>query len=136
MKLHKWSESETQAMLVSFRKYFAQDSVEQESRLEVGASGCELDRTHAVAKVEFLGAFFDGTQQSLQAPTQVGGFADVRLGVCMLAAQEEDCWAGRNGGENFGVSLWREFDPLSQHSLIVSKSLPRRHGDTDNNFFA
>jgi hypothetical protein len=115
VEFHKWSESEAQAMLVGLRKGFAQDAVEQESGLEVGASGGVFNRADPITQVKFLRSLFDRTEQALQAAAQVGGFADVGLGVGILAAQKENRGADRNAKKNVGISLRVEFQALSQH---------------------
>ncbi len=58
-------------------------------------------------------------EKPLQAAAQVGGLADVGLGLGIVAPQEEDCGRGRSGGENFRVAIGDEFQALGQHWVIL-----------------
>ncbi|PYX69513.1 MAG: hypothetical protein DMG78_21780 [Acidobacteria bacterium] len=127
MKLHKRSEPEAHARLVGFRECFAQDTVEQESGFEVGAGGTVFNCADAIAQVQLLRALFDGTEQALEATTQVGGLADVGLGGGILATQEEDGWGDRNAREYVGIPVRGEFDALGQHTSILAE-LAHRFG--------
>jgi hypothetical protein len=117
MQLDQRSEAQPQAIRVGFGKSGAQDLIKDESRFEVGAGQRVFDRANAMAQVEAFGALFRRGKQSLQPPPQVSSFADVRLGVRILAAQRNTAGAaataektsasasGRNSMRS--VSTWR-----------------------------
>src|SRR4029077_1385875 len=73
--------------------------------------------------------------QSLQPPPQIRRLADVRLGLSISGPQDEHHRGRRNRGEDFRISPRREFQPLSEHEFIVSKSSPQKHRVTENLFF-
>src|SRR5579859_6493199 len=121
MQLDQGSEAEAQAIGVSFWKSGAEDLIEDKSRFEVGARQRVFNRADAVAQVEALGSLLWRGKQALQAPAKVGGFADVRLGVGVRAAQEKYSGDGGDGGEDLGVSFRPELNAFRQHKLILSQ---------------
>ena len=72
----------------------------------------------------------------MQAAAKIRGLADVRLGLCVLAAQQEYRWRGRDGGEDFRIAFGGEFQALGQHAIILvriyrgERLLPRIHADS------
>ena len=119
MQLYQGSEAKAQAILIGLGKGFAQDLVENETRFELRASQCVLNRANAIAQVQLPGALLDRTKQALEAPTQVGSLADVRFGLSVLATKQKDGGRGRNAGKGRGIAFGNEFQALSQHEVIV-----------------
>jgi len=62
---------------------------------------------------------FGRPEKALQTAAQVGGLADVRLGLRIVAAEEEYCWRGWSGGEDFRIAVGNEFQALGQHVVIL-----------------
>ena len=62
-----------------------------------------------------LRALFRRAEETLQAAAQVGGLADVGLGLGIVAAEKEDGRRGGNGGEDFRVAIGDELEALGQH---------------------
>ena len=54
----------------------------------------------------------------MQAAAQVGGFADVGLGLGIVAAQQEYGGRGGDGGEDFRIAIGSEFEALGQHQAF------------------
>jgi hypothetical protein len=48
----------------------------------------------------------------MQPPSEVGSFADVRLGLRVVAAKQENGWSGRNFGEKFRVAFGDKLQAL------------------------
>jgi hypothetical protein len=57
----------------------------------------------------------------MKAAAKVGSFADVGLGLGVAAAEQKYGWCRGDGGEEFRVAIWAEFEALGQHEIIVSK---------------
>ena len=66
-----------------------------------------------------LRAVLRRAEEALQAAAQVGGLADVGLGLGIVAAEQEDGRGGRGGGEGFGVAIGDELEALGQHEVIL-----------------
>ena len=64
-------------------------------------------------------ALFRRAEEALQPAAQIGGLADVGLGLGIVAAQDKDRRGGRSGGEDFRVAIGDEFQALGQHSGIL-----------------
>ena len=122
VQLYQRCEAKAQAVGICFRERATQDAVEQESGLEVGSGGRVLDRADTVAQVELLRAFLERAEQTLQAAAEVGGLADVGLGVGIFAAQEEDSRGRGDCGEDLRISLRDEFQALGQHEVILVRN--------------
>src|ERR1700686_365150 len=129
-QLHERREAEPQPVLVSLRERSSQDTVEQEARFEVGSGGSVLDHPYPIAQVELFRALLDGPEQPLQAPSQIRSLGDVGLGLRIRSPHKKHRRGCRYGGEYFRIPFRCEFQALSQHKVIVSKSSPRRHGNT------
>ena len=118
MQLEQRGKTEAQAVRVSFRESRAKLSIQEKTGFEIGARGSELDGAHAVAQVQSAG-LFRRAEEALQAAAQVGGLADVGLGLGIVAAQEEDGGRGWSGGENFRIAIGSEIQALGQHEAIL-----------------
>ena len=75
---------------------------------------------NAVAQVELAGARFGGTEQADEAAAEVGGLADVGLGLRVARAQQENRGRGGHGGEEVGVALGAEFKLHGKHGTILA----------------
>jgi hypothetical protein len=53
-----------------------------------------------------------GPEEAMQPATQVGGFADVGLGLGIVSTEEEDGGARGGIGEGLGVAGWVELEAL------------------------
>jgi hypothetical protein len=62
---------------------------------------------------------FRKAEKTMQTTAQVGGLADVRLGLGIGAAELEDRGRGGGGGESFGVAVGDELQALGQHGFIL-----------------
>ena len=49
---------------------------------------------------------FRRAEEAVQTAAQVGGLADVGLGLGIVAAEEEDCRRRWSGGEDFRIAGW------------------------------
>src|SRR5579872_7562453 len=107
MKLDQRSEPETQAILIRFGKCLPQHTIEQEAGFEVGSRRSVLNEPDAVAQVELLGPFLDWTEQSLQSSPQICGLADVRIGLRILAPQQEHGRRRRHCGKDIEIPFRR-----------------------------
>ena len=121
MQLDERREAQPQAIRVSLGKNRSQNLIEDESRFEVGASQRVFDPANAVPQIEPLRPLFRRGKQPLQPPPKVGSLADVRLGVCILAAQEKHGRRSGDGGEDVAVTFRLELDALAEHSPIVDE---------------
>src|ERR1700683_4636622 len=72
-----------------------------------------------MAQIELLCAFFDRTEQTLQASTKIRSLADIRLGLRVVAAQQEHGGSRGDGSENLRIAFRGEFQALSQHEIIL-----------------
>ena len=83
----------------------------------------ERTRSRRLSRLAVLGR----AEQALQAAAQVGGLADVGLGLRIGAAEEEDRGRSGDGGESFGVAVGDELEALGQHGFILVRKAPRIH---------
>ena len=90
----------------------AQNAVEKESRFEIGSGRSEFDEAHTIAEIEFLCPFGDWSEEALKAAPEIGGLADVRIGLRIFPAQKEYGGARGNRSEYFVIPLGREFEAL------------------------
>src|SRR3954464_13408470 len=81
MQFDQWRRAQSQPRRVSLREGVAQQTIEQDLRLEFGAGRGELNVPDHTAKIEPLAAFCRRAQYSLQATAQVRRFADIWLAV-------------------------------------------------------
>ena len=118
VQLEQGREAQAEAVGVGPGESLTKRAVEHEAGFEIGASGGVLDGMHPVAQVQ-PSRLFRRPEKTLQAATQVGGLADVGLGLGIVAAEEEDCRRRGSGGENFRIAIGNEFQALSQHLGIL-----------------
>jgi hypothetical protein len=62
----------------------------EEERFEVGACEAKLDAADAAGELQAAGMFGAGLQEAFEAGAEVGGAADVGLGVGFGAVEGED----------------------------------------------
>ncbi len=60
-----------------------------------------------------------GAEQALQTAPQICGFADIRLGLGIVATKQKDCGRSGSGSEDFRVGSWDELAALGQHEVIL-----------------
>ena len=118
VQLDQRGEAQAQTVRVGLRESRAQHAIQEKSGFEVGTGGGVFDGAHAVAQVQPAG-LFRRAEEPLQAAAQVGGLADVGLGLGIVAAKEEDCRRGRSGGEDFRIAIGDEVQALGQHWAIL-----------------
>ena len=63
--------------------------------------------------------FCGRAEQPLEAAPQIGGLADVGLGLWVVAPQEENSWGRRNSIKNVGIILRDEFPLMEEHKGIL-----------------
>ena len=119
MELDQGSKPQPQAIRVSLGKGVTQHLIKDKSGFEIGAGQSVFDPANAMTQVEALRMLLRSGKQALQPPSEVGSFADVGLGVCILAAQKKYSRGGDYRGEDPGVSFRPELDAFGQHKAIV-----------------
>jgi len=60
-----------------------------------------------------------GAEQALEAPTQVGRFADVRLGLRVVPAQKKNRRCVWDGSKEFSIVVRSELEAMGQHRTIL-----------------
>src|ERR1700722_5502493 len=118
VQLEQRSEAQAEAVAISFREVGPQHTVQEKSRFESGAGGGELAPTDAIPKIQ-SSTVFRRAEEPVQTAAQVGGLADIGLGLRIGAAEEENGRGRWSGGEGFGVAGWIKLEALGQHGFIV-----------------
>ena len=111
--------AQPQAIGISLRKSGPQKLIKQKARFKVRAGRGEFDPANAIAQVELFAQFGRRTEQTLQAPPQVCGFGDVRLGLRIVPAQQKNRRRSRHGGKQFNVLRGDELQLGGEHESIL-----------------
>jgi len=112
VQLEQRGEAKAQTVAVGFGKCGAEHAVQQKSGLEIGSSRSELDPAYAIAEVESA-AVLRGAEEAMQSTAQIGGLADVGLGLGIVSAEEKDRRRRGGVGEGLGVAGGVELEALS-----------------------
>jgi hypothetical protein len=112
MQFEKRSEAQTEPVTVCLGESGAKRAIQQKSRLEIGAGGGEFNPSHEVSEVE-AAAVIRRSEESLQTAAQVGGLADVGLGLGIVSAKQEYCGGRWSEGKGLGVAGGPELEALS-----------------------
>lgn len=121
MQLHERSVAKAEALLISLGERDSQNSVKEEAGFEIRSGRGVFDCADAVAQVELFRALLNRAKQALEASAEIGCFADVGLGLRVLAPQEEHGRAGWHGSKQLGIVFGHEFKTLGQHSSILEE---------------
>src|SRR5260370_36694625 len=112
MKLDQRCETEAQTVAIRLGECRPQRLVKHQAGFEVRARRCVFDVADSIAQIELLRAFFDPSQQPLQAATQIGCLADVRLGLRGFSAPQEYGRSRWHRSEDLDIPIWCRLQTL------------------------